>query len=120
MRRGAAQHHPLCAGRARRYALCGGLSLRVPIVQAALGACDGVRLAAAVSRAGALGCLTVHGTDPRTLRRKLLRVRQLTKRPVLLAFTAQWERDAVLDTALSLGFRHFQVFWWNGPRLAPP
>jgi NAD(P)H-dependent flavin oxidoreductase YrpB (nitropropane dioxygenase family) len=103
----------------RLYDIGGGLTLRVPVVQAPLGACDGVRLAAAVSRAGGLGCLTVHGGDARELRRRLLHVRALTRRPVLLAFTAQWQRDDILDTALSLGFRHFQVFWWNGPRLAP-
>lgn len=91
----------------------------VPVVQAVLGGCDGPRLAAAVSRAGGLGTLTVHNPDAAALRRQLRQIRAVTPRPVLLAFTAQWERDAVLDTAVAQGARLFQVFWWNGPRLAP-
>jgi nitronate monooxygenase len=98
--------------------LCEGITLRVPVVQAALGACDGPLLAAEVSRAGALGCLTVHQTNPEALRRRLARVRRRTTRPVLLAFTAPFESDAVLDTALEMGFPHVQVFWWNGPRIS--
>lgn len=101
-----------------RWNLCDGVTLRVPVMQAPLGACDGPRLAAAVSRAGALGCLSVHGAEPEVVRRRLQRIRVLTPRPVLVAFTAPWEKDAVLDECLAAGFRHFQVFWWNGPRHA--
>ena len=101
-----------------RTELCPGVRLRVPVVQASLGRCDGASLAAAVSRAGALGCLTVHEQTPDALRRQLRRIRQVTRRPVSLAFTAQWERDAVFDVCLEEGFRHFQVFWWNGTRVA--
>jgi NAD(P)H-dependent flavin oxidoreductase YrpB (nitropropane dioxygenase family) len=76
-------------------------------------------LAAAVSRAGALGCLSVHAPDVGVLRRRLEKVRSRTKRPVLAAFTAPYEPEEVLETAFEGGIRHFQVFWWNGPRLAP-
>jgi nitronate monooxygenase len=96
-----------------------GLTLRVPLVQANLGPCDGPRLAAEVSRAGALGCLSVHAPEIGTLRRRLAKIRQRTHRPVLAAFTAPYETEAVLQTAFEGGIRHFQVFWWNGPRLAP-
>ena len=95
-----------------------GPILRVPVVQANLGACGGWQLAAAVSRAGAMGCLTVHAPDALRLGRDLARIRRVTHRPVLLAFTAEWESDVVLQTCLARGFRCFQVFWWNGPRLA--
>lgn len=91
----------------------------LPVIQASLGCCDGPRLAASVSRAFGLGTLSVHNTDPGVLRRQLQRVRGITPRPVLLAFTAQWDRDAVLDTAVAAGFLHFQAFWWNAPRLVP-
>ena len=101
------------------YDLAPDLSLIHPIVQATLGSCGGGRLAAAVSRAGGLGCLTVDRTDPEVLCRILRRIRRCTSRPVLLAFAAEWERDAVLETALHEGFRFVQVFWWNGERLAP-
>ncbi|MBC8134737.1 MAG: nitronate monooxygenase [Fibrella sp.] len=90
-----------------------------PVMQASLGGCDGPRLAAAVSRAGGLGTLSVWNPDPSELRRKLRQIRIITPRPVLLAFTAQWERDEVFDTAITEGFRTFQVFWWNAPRLLP-
>lgn len=97
----------------------GNLTLRAPLVQAPLGACDGPRLAAAVSRAGALGCLTVHATPEVVLKRRLEKIRTATRKPVLLAFTAQWQRESLLEICCEAGFRHFQVFWWNGPRLAP-
>jgi nitronate monooxygenase len=93
------------------------LNLTAPIVQATLGGCDGPRLAAAVSRAGGLGTLTLFAPSSEQLAVRLARLRQATTRPVLLAFTAEWERDSVLDYCLEKGFRHFQVFWWNGPRL---
>ena len=96
-----------------------GLPPMFPVVQASLGCCDGPRLAASVSRASGLGTLSVHNTDPATLRRQLWKVRAVTPRPVLLAFTAQWDRDEVLDTAVAAGFLHFQIFWWNAPRLMP-
>ncbi|MBC7809066.1 MAG: nitronate monooxygenase [Akkermansiaceae bacterium] len=89
----------------------------LPVVQASLGLCDGPRLAAAVSRAGGLGTLSVRNPAPAALRLRLRQIRAVTPRPVLLAFTAQWERDAVFDTAIAEGFRAFQVFWWNAPRL---
>lgn len=96
-----------------------GVPPMLPVVQASLGYCDGPRLAAAVSRAGGLGTLTVRNPEPASLRRQLRQIRAVTPRPVLLAFTAQWERDAVLDTAVSEGATLFQVFWWNAPRLVP-
>ncbi len=91
----------------------------LPVVQASLGCCDGPRLAAAVSRAGGLGTLSVRSPDPASLRRQLRQIRAITPRPVLLALTAQWESDAVFDTAVAEGARLFQVFWWNAPRLIP-
>lgn len=94
-----------------------GLSLRSPIVQAVLGPCATPGLAAAVSNAGALGCVTVDGLRPAAASRLFDRVLARTRRPVLVAFTADWERDEVLDAAFERGFRHFQVFWWNGERL---
>ncbi|MBC8104024.1 MAG: nitronate monooxygenase [Cytophagales bacterium] len=103
----------------RPITLCHGVTLHAPLVQADLGPCDGPGLAAEVSRAGALGSLTVHALDCGTLRRRLARIRKRTSRPVLAAFTAPYESDGILETAFEGGIRHIQVFWWNGPRLAP-
>lgn len=93
------------------------LTLSAPIVQACLGECDGPRLAAAVSRAGALGTLTLDAPSVEATAVRLRRLRALTTRPVLLALTVEWEREAVIELCLEQGFRHFQVLWWNGPRL---
>lgn len=101
-----------------RITLCDGITLTAPVVQAPLGPAGGPALAAAVSRAGALGCLTVHDEAPESLRRRLTQIRQLTKRPVLLAFTAPYETEALLDVAIEKDFRHILAFWWNGPRLS--
>lgn len=107
-------------GTRKGWPICAGLTLRgAPIVQAPLGACDGPRLAAAVTRAGALGCLSLHAPEVPVARRMLARLRWRTRGPVLVAFTAQFEREAVLDACLAAGIRYFQVFWWNGPRLVP-
>jgi NAD(P)H-dependent flavin oxidoreductase YrpB (nitropropane dioxygenase family) len=103
----------------RHWPVGPALDLRAPLVQAPLGVCGGPLLAAAVSRAGALGCLTVHAPDPTSLRRQLARTRQRTAQPVLLAFTAPFVADALLDVAFANGFHHFQTFWWNGPSLTP-
>jgi nitronate monooxygenase len=94
-----------------------GLSLPAPVVQAALAGCDGPRLAAAVSRAGGLGTLTLCAPTLGATRVRLARLRRLTMRPVLLAFTGEWEKPEVLNLCVAAGHRHFQVFWWNGPRL---
>jgi NAD(P)H-dependent flavin oxidoreductase YrpB (nitropropane dioxygenase family) len=93
------------------------LGWNVPIVQATLGACDTPALAAAVSNAGGLGTLCLHAPTVAETRQRLKELDRLTKKPVLLAFTGQWEREEVLDACLELGHRHFHVFWWNAARL---
>jgi nitronate monooxygenase len=94
-----------------------GLPLTAPIVQATLGECDGVRLASAVSRAGGLGTLTLSAPSLEATRVRLARLQKETRLPVLLALTAEWERDQIVELCLERGFGHYQVFWWNGPRL---
>ena len=96
-----------------------GVTLRVPVVQAPLGCCGSHCLAASVSRSGGLGTFSAHNPNVAVWRSQLRRIRALTAHPVMLAFTAQWETDAILNDALAAGFRLFHVFWWNGPRLAP-
>jgi nitronate monooxygenase len=92
--------------------------LRYPVVQASMADCDGVRLAAAVSKAGGLGTLSLAAPTQIVTKIRLERLRALTQRAVLLALTAEWEHESILECCLTQGFRHFQVFWWNGPRLA--
>ena len=93
-----------------------GLPLSAPLVQAPLGECDGSRLAGAVSRAGGLGTLTLAAPSLEATQARLMRLRRYTSRPVLLALTAEWENERVLDLCLAQGFQHFHIFWWNGPR----
>ena len=94
-----------------------GLSLPMPLVQASLGACDGPWLAGEISRAGGLGTVTLHAPSLEATRVRLARLKKITRRSVLLAFTADWEKDRVLELCLEAGFAHYHVFWWNGPRL---
>ncbi|GAB4466846.1 MAG: enoyl-[acyl-carrier-protein] reductase FabK [Armatimonadaceae bacterium] len=94
------------------------LQLAIPVVQAPLGSCDGPRLAGNVSRAGGLGCLSVHATPEPVLERQLTKIKQITHRPVMIALTAQWERDRILEICLEEGFRFYQTFWWNVARQA--
>ena len=93
-------------------------TLTAPVVQATLGGCDGPPLAGSVSHAGGLGTLTLHAPSLESTRIRLSRLRARTLRPVLLAFTAEWEKESILELCLEAGFRDFHVFWWNGPRLA--
>ena len=102
------------------YPLGPTLRLRVPIVQAPIGAISaGPRLCAEVSRAGALGCLTANAPDPAAFSRTLAHIRARTPRPVLIALTAEWESETLTQIAFDKGFLHFYTFWWNGARLAP-
>lgn len=101
------------------WPLCDGVTLRVPVVQAPLGLSDGPRLAAEVSRAGGLGCVSLFAHSPASAGRLLARVQSRTPRPFLVALTGQWEPESVLDACLEREARLFYVFWWNGPRLAP-
>ncbi len=91
----------------------------IPIVQATLGTCDSPALAVAVSEAGGLGTLGFHAPTLQEATERLEKLAALTRKTVLLAFTGPWERDEVLDACIAAGHRHFQVFWWNAPRLVP-
>ncbi|MFY7954188.1 MAG: nitronate monooxygenase [Armatimonadaceae bacterium] len=96
-----------------------GIPLRVPIVQAVLGDCAGIRLLRAVDRAGALPTLSVAGWRPNQARRWFRRLEQAVGNRSIIAFTGDWEREEVLDEAFDAGFRVFQTFWWNSERLVP-
>jgi len=96
-----------------------GIPLRVPIVQAVLGDCAGIRLLRAVDRAGALPTLSVAGWRPSQARRWFRRLEHEVGNRAMIAFTGDWEREEVLDEAFAAGFRVFQTFWWNSERLVP-
>ncbi|MFM7322040.1 MAG: NAD(P)H-dependent flavin oxidoreductase [Armatimonadota bacterium] len=96
-----------------------GFSPRLPIVQGVLAECGGPALVAAVARAGAVPTLAVHCLRPREASRWFARVAAHTRRPMIVAFTGDWEREEVLDAALAAGHRCFQTFWWNSERLVP-
>lgn len=101
-----------------RIALTRDLIARHPIYQAPLGGFPTVRLAATVASAGAIGSYPLHATRPADADRQLARLARLSRGPVVIAFTGEWEREELLPIALRHGFRHFHVLWWNGPRLA--
>jgi nitronate monooxygenase len=97
-------------------------------VEAPLCSWDSPRLTAEVSRAGGLGSLSLFGNDsvsrkrllaPASARRLIDRVRARTHQPFLVALMQPFEPESILDACFAAGARLFQVFWWNGPRLAP-
>lgn len=103
----------------RRLRRALGIPLRVPIVQAVLGDCAGIRLLRSVDRAGALPTLSVAGWRPAQARRWFRRLEAEVGNRAIIAFTGDWEREEVLDEAFDAGFRVFQTFWWNSERLVP-
>jgi len=96
-----------------------GFRPKFPLVQGVLAGCAGPTLLAAVARAGAVPTVAVHCLRPAQARRLFRKIRSHTRRPMIVAFTGDWERDEVLDTAIAAGFTAFQTFWWNTERLAP-
>ena len=81
------------------------LGVQIPIVQAPMTFIANADLAAAVSNAGGMGMVETLSPQGRA---DLLRVRDLTDRPVAANLMIQgWKRDpSIVDTIASAGVRH--------------
>ncbi|MEV4190397.1 NAD(P)H-dependent flavin oxidoreductase [Streptomyces toxytricini] len=86
-----------------RTPVCGVLGVEVPIVQGPLGGPwqQGVRLAAAVSGAGALGSVPTALRTPAQIRDDVRRLRDLTGRPFALNMTRRPFDPEVFDTVIA-------------------
>jgi nitronate monooxygenase len=80
-------------------------------VQAPVGDASTPELAAAVSNAGGLGCLSITWREPPGLPTLLRRTRALTERRVAVNLVLAWDPAERLEIALAEGFRVVSFFW---------
>jgi len=91
--------------------LCKMLGIEIPIIQAPMGGAVPVRLAAAVSDAGALGTLPLWRADDETLRRTLREMRSLTARPFAVNLNMEFRQADRLAICLEEGVPIISFFW---------
>jgi nitronate monooxygenase/enoyl-[acyl-carrier protein] reductase II len=82
---------------------CSRLGIDIPIVLAPFGPWDEVELAAAVSRAGALGSVGTAVHPVPTLRRQWDRLRDLTDRPFVINHTGRPFSEEAFEATLAFG-----------------
>jgi nitronate monooxygenase len=87
------------------------LGIDIPIVQAPMGGAVPVRLAAAVSEAGALGNLPLWRADDETLRRTLRDMHALTKKPFAVNLNMEFPQEKRLEVCLEEGVPVIAFFW---------
>ncbi|WP_207310476.1 NAD(P)H-dependent flavin oxidoreductase [Rubripirellula amarantea] len=95
--------------------LCERLGCRFPILQAGMGGVARAELAAAVSQAGAFGCLGMVRESPEKIRQQVHQVRSLTDQPfavnLIPAATQSELFDAELDECIRLQVPNLVFFW---------
>jgi NAD(P)H-dependent flavin oxidoreductase YrpB (nitropropane dioxygenase family) len=95
-----------------RGQLCTMLGIEIPIVQAPMGGAVPVRLAAAVSNAGALGILPLWRTNVESLRRTVREMRSLTPKPFAVNLNMEFpQQDRRLEACLEEGVPIISFFW---------
>ena len=90
------------------------LGISIPILQAPIGPCAGIELAAAVSEAGGLGALALAWTPPETAHRMVTTLRQRIDKPFQVNFVLAFEPHA-LQPALAAG-APIVTFSWGQPK----
>ena len=86
------------------------LGIAIPIVQAPMGGAVPVRLAAAVSDAGALGTLPLWRADLETLRDTVRKMRGLTSKPFAVNLVTEFLNKSVSRYALRKACRSSRSF----------
>jgi nitronate monooxygenase len=87
------------------------LGIEIPIVQAPMGGAVPVRLAAAVSDAGALGTLPLWRADLETLRGTVRKMRGLTSKPFAVNLVTEFSQQERLEVCLEEGVPIISFFW---------
>jgi NAD(P)H-dependent flavin oxidoreductase YrpB (nitropropane dioxygenase family) len=87
------------------------LGIKIPIVQAPMGGAVPVRLAAAVSNAGALGTLPLWRADLETLRGTVRKMRGLTSKPFAVNLVTEFSQQERLEVCLEEGVPIISFFW---------
>jgi NAD(P)H-dependent flavin oxidoreductase YrpB (nitropropane dioxygenase family) len=94
-----------------RGQLCALLGIEIPIVQAPMGGAVPVRLAAAVSNAGALGTLPLWRADIESLRRTVRKMRSVTSKPFAVNLNMEFPQQDRLEVCLEEGVPIISFFW---------
>lgn len=105
-------------GCAVRTPLCELLDIRQPIVQAPMGSAAGPGLAAAVSRAGALGTVALTWADD--VGRIVRETAALTDRPFAGNLVLAWDQRRRLSEALAAGLRIVSLTWGDPAAYVEP
>jgi nitronate monooxygenase len=92
-------------------AFCRLVGIDLPIVQAPVGGITTPALAAAVSKAGGLGMLSITWRDPNTLRALLRDTRARTANPFAVNLVLNWDPTERLAIALEEGVPIVSFFW---------
>jgi NAD(P)H-dependent flavin oxidoreductase YrpB (nitropropane dioxygenase family) len=91
--------------------ICDVLGIDHPIFSVGFGPSAGPELAAAVSGAGACGCLGSGGSNAVRIRALIGRVRALTSRPFAVNVVLQITREGVIEACLDEGVPLLVMFW---------
>jgi NAD(P)H-dependent flavin oxidoreductase YrpB (nitropropane dioxygenase family) len=91
--------------------LCRQLGIDHPILSVGFGPGAGPKLAAAVSEAGACGCLGSGGSDPTRIRQLVGEVRSLTSKPFGVNAVLAINREGVIEACLDEGVPLLVLFW---------
>jgi NAD(P)H-dependent flavin oxidoreductase YrpB (nitropropane dioxygenase family) len=100
-----------------RTPLCDLVGIEVPIVLAPMGGAVTPNLAAAVSRAGALGMLPLTWTPPEQIAAVVEATRLHTDRPFGANLGLAWDQHERLATTLEAGVRVVSFFWGDASGL---
>jgi nitronate monooxygenase len=87
------------------------LGIDIPIVQAPMAGAVPVRLAAAVSNAGALGTLPLWRADVESLRRTVRKMRSVTPKPFAVNLNMEFPQQDRLEACLEEGVPIISFFW---------
>lgn len=93
---------------------CRLIGIDLPIVQAPIGGISTPALAAAVSRAGGLGTLSITWREPADLRRLLQDTAARTSKPIAVNLVLEWDPRERLAIALNEGVK-IVSFTWGDP-----
>jgi NAD(P)H-dependent flavin oxidoreductase YrpB (nitropropane dioxygenase family) len=91
--------------------ICDVLAIQHPIFSVGFGPGAGPELAAAVSGAGACGCLGSGGSNAMSIRELIRKVRALTSNPFAVNVVLHINRDGVIEACLDEGVPLLVMFW---------
>jgi NAD(P)H-dependent flavin oxidoreductase YrpB (nitropropane dioxygenase family) len=91
--------------------LCQDVGIDHPIFSVGFGPSAGPKLAAAVSQAGACGCLGSGGSNATRIRELIGAVRSLTSKPFGVNVVLHINRDGVIEACLDEGVPLLVLFW---------